>query len=162
MPQDCLEPEFTGAHPGVIIRGCPDLSEKTSTISFVPLTSTPPHRLLTSTHALAANPNPASNDPVWAVCTHIYTVRITRLERYYDGSKLVVPRVTPSDLTGIFAAIRHGFTAIRSHMEQQVRDLVAAEKALLEQEFDARLLKEVEAAVEAELERLTAPSEAGS
>lgn len=61
---DALEPEFTGYHPGIIIRGAKDLKLPTQTVSFVPVTTEPPRvteetgRIAPYIFRLSKNPNP--------------------------------------------------------------------------------------------------------
>jgi uncharacterized protein YifN (PemK superfamily) len=150
MAGDAEAPEFTGYHPGIIIRTCSDFDMKLSTIAFVPVTSSEPVTPKPYLYKLERNPNPVDQDrQVWAVCNHIYTVRLARLERYWDGDKLVAPRIGDEDLTGIFHAIRYGFTAFNSHIEREVE----RSRILLEAEMEAK----VEAKVNEELDRLTSP-----
>lgn len=157
LVEDSAPPEFVGYHPGVVIRACSTLAEMIETISFVPITSTPPKKSYPYIHQLTANPNPTDNRPVWAICNHIYTVRLSRLELYMDGNGAhVAPKISSTDLKGIFGAIRNGFTAMRSDMENQILDQVKVAKEAMELEFAAKVAQ----AVEAELERMTAPEKA--
>ena len=111
MVEDATPPEFDGYHPGVIIRACSTLSVPLETVSFVPLTSTEPEKMTPYIHRMSRNPNPIDSRPIWAICNHIYTVRLTRLELYYDGIKdHTVPKIAAEDLNAIFVAIRNGFT----------------------------------------------------
>lgn len=154
LVEDSTPPEFNGYHPGIIIRSCSTLAEAIETVSFVPITSRTPQKLYPYIYQLTANPNPLDNRPVWAICNHIYTVRLSRLELYMDGKGAhVVPKVPSADVKGIFGAIRNGFTAMRSDIEAQISDQIKVAKEALEQEFDARVAQ----AVEAELDRLTSP-----
>jgi uncharacterized protein YifN (PemK superfamily) len=157
MVEDATKPEFDGYHPGVIIRACNTLNEATETVSFVPLTSTMPHKMTPYIHEMSSNPNPVDNRPIWAICNHIYTVRLSRLELYYDGkSSHLAPKIETADLDAIFVAIRNGFTAMRTNVETHIKERVKAAMDALEAQFEAR----VAAAVEAELDLLTSPEQA--
>ncbi|HEV7370921.1 type II toxin-antitoxin system PemK/MazF family toxin [Arenibaculum sp.] len=157
MFDDSVEPEFTGYHPGVLIRGCPDLDEKTACVSFVPLTSTKPRVAKPYHHPLAINPNPVSDVPVWAVCNHIYTVRIHRLERYYDGRRLVVPKLPAAKMLGVARAIASGCAVVEGYVRNEVARREAEMRTALQAEYDERFESEVEARATRELDRLTAP-----
>lgn len=159
-PRGTVEPEFDGYHPGVIIRGCPDLFEGTATVSFVPITSVPPIKILPSIHPLAANPNPNETKPVWAICTHIYTTRISRLERYFDSKRrvLVVPKLSAEDITAVFNAIRRGFTAFDKNLQLEVKSHIEKAQQELEAQFEARVATEVERRVFEEMDQLTRPN----
>lgn len=154
MAEDAAKPEFDGYHPGVIIRACNTLNEASETVSFVPLTSTAPQRMTPYIHEMSRNPNPVDSRPIWAICNHIYTVRLSRLELYYDGvSEHLAPKVEAADLDAIFVAIRNGFTAMRTNIENHIRERVKIATDALEERFEAR----VAAAVETKLDRLTSP-----
>jgi uncharacterized protein YifN (PemK superfamily) len=158
MVQDAQAPEFSGYHPGVVIRACKSLCETTETVSFVPLTSTAPLTSAPYVHQLSRNPNPADGRTVWAVCNHIYTVRLSRLELYLgkDGRHLA-PKIDASDLKAIFMAILNGFTAQRTHIENEIKDRVKNMAEKLDADFEAR----VAAAVAAELDAITSPTNPG-
>ena len=157
MVEDATPPEFDGYHPGVIIRACSTLSVPLETVSFVPLTSTEPEKMTPYIHRMSRNPNPIDSRPIWAICNHIYTVRLTRLELYYDGIKdHTAPKIAAEDLNAIFVAIRNGFTAMRTNMENYIKERVKTATDELETQFEAR----VAAAVDEQLELLTAPDKA--
>ncbi|MBF0374590.1 MAG: type II toxin-antitoxin system PemK/MazF family toxin [Alphaproteobacteria bacterium] len=154
LVEDSTPPEFDGYHPGIIIRSCSTLVDTIETVSFVPITSKTPQKPYPYIYQLTANPNPTDKRSVWAICNHIYTVRLSRLELYMDLKRAhVVPKIPPADIKGIFAAIRNGFVAMRSDIEAQISEQVEVAREALEQEFDARVAQ----AVEAELDRLTSP-----
>lgn len=178
MFDDAEIPEFTAYHPAVIIRGCLDVSEKRSTVSFVPITSTPPQEPLKPyIYKLSRNPHPTDTRDVWAVCDHIYTVRLHRLERYYDQTKgkLVVARLDKGDMNGVVAAVRLGYMAIEERIRADVKSQLAVKEAQiseqlskrfdeelvarLDEEFHRRVAIEVARLVEVELDRLTRPIE---
>ncbi len=157
MVEDATKPEFDGYRPGVIIRACNTLNEATETVSFVPLTSTTPQKMKPYIHEMSCNPNPVDNRPIWAICNHIYTVRLSRLELYYDSKgDHSAPKIETADLDAIFVAIRNGFTAMRTNVENHIKERVKAATDALEAQVEAR----VAAAVEAELELLTSPEKA--
>lgn len=140
MVEDATPPEFDGYHPGVIIRACNTLDEATETVSFVPLTSKTPLKPTSYIHAMSANPNPVDHRPIWAICNHIYTVRLSRLELYHDGrGKHLAPKIGAADLDAIFVAIHNGFTAMRTHMEGHESARVKAVVDAREAEFEARV-----------------------
>ena len=118
MVEDATKPEFDGYHPGVIIRACNTLNEATETVSFVPFTSTAPQKMTPYIHEMSCNPNPVDTRLFWAICNHIYTVRLSRLELYYDSKGAhLAPKIETADLDAIFVAIRNGFTAMRTNVE---------------------------------------------
>jgi uncharacterized protein YifN (PemK superfamily) len=157
MVEDATKPEFDGYHPGVIIRACNTLNEATDMVSFVPLTSTTPQKMKPYIYEMSCNPNPVDNRSIWAICNHIYTVRLSRLELYYDGkSDHLAPKIETADLDAIFVAIRNGFTAMRTNVENHIKERVKAATDALEAQFEER----VAAAVEAELDLLTSPEKA--
>jgi uncharacterized protein YifN (PemK superfamily) len=152
---DSVEPEFTGYHPGIIIRGARSTDIATQTVSFVPITTKAPRvdeetgTLPPYIYQLAKNPNPRRQDPCWAICNHIITVRLTRLERFIgDGGAAVVPKISSTDFTGIIHAIRRGFGVIESHIKAAIGQEVAAHKASLDAEH-ARRLADIEREVAA-------------
>jgi uncharacterized protein YifN (PemK superfamily) len=155
---DAVEPEFTGYHPGIIVRGCSDLNEETSDVSFVPVTSKINRAVKPYIYPLTRNPNPLDKCPVWAICNHIYTVRPHRLERYFDGKKLVTPRLEASDIDGVFNAITLGFTALETRIRSEIVKREAALRIALEAEYAARFEAELEVRVARELDMLTAPA----
>lgn len=119
---DAEEPEFTGYHPGVIIGTSGGFNVKTGTVTFVPLTSEPPKVGSTgqppiSKYQLKQNPHPRDDRIVWAVCDHILTVRLTRLERYIDNHRPVVPKVSKEDFSNILSSIVNSHVALRNHIE---------------------------------------------
>ncbi len=120
--EDAVEPEFTGYHPGVIIGTAGGFNQQTGTVTFVPLTSLPPPpdsvtKVAKSKYSLMKNPHPSDSRPVWAVCNHLITVRLTRLERYKDGHRLVVPKISKDDFDNILSLIIHNHAALRNHIQ---------------------------------------------
>jgi len=46
--------------------------------------------------------------PVWAVCSHLYTISIPRLRPVKDKyHKAIFPKASPEDMAAINACIRH-------------------------------------------------------
>ncbi len=170
-----MEPEFTGYHPGVIIRGASSLDLVTQTVSFVPLTTKAQRadpktgKLPPYIYQLSTNPNPRTKDPCWAICNHITTVRLTRLERYIGDAEVFIPKVSKEDFSNIVQAIRRGFGVLENHIKAIVEQEKAAYKAALDAEHEARV-----AALEAEisnqaaeralqmLDEMTKPAQAAS
>lgn len=161
---DATEPEFTGYHPGIIIRGARSLDIVTQTVSFVPLTTTPQQadpgtgKVPPYIHKLSANPNPQRSDPMWAICNHVITVRLTRLERYLINGVFAVPKLSEADFTAVMHAIRRGFGAIENHIKAVIEKEKAAYKELLDAEHVERLAaidEDVEKRAWARLDELT-------
>jgi hypothetical protein len=85
---------------------------------------------------------------VWAVCDHILTVRLTRLERYKDNHRLVVPKVSKEDFANILSSIVSAHVALRNHIDsvhrKELDDLQANHEVAictLKDEFDRSLLE---------------------
>ncbi|MFC5755628.1 type II toxin-antitoxin system PemK/MazF family toxin [Rhizobium sp. GCM10022189] len=150
---DAVEPEFTGYHPGVIIGTSGNFDEKTGTVTFVPLTSEPPKvgtsgKIPVSKYQLMKNPHPTDGRTVWAVCDHILTVRLSRLERYKEYHRKVVPKVSKQDFSNILSSIVSGHVALRNHIEAGMRAerdrLIATHEdtiCALKSEFDRSILE---------------------
>ncbi|MBY5721237.1 hypothetical protein HFO33_32560 [Rhizobium leguminosarum] len=157
---DSLEPEFTGYHPGVIVSGAKTVRENVETVKFVPLTSEEPQKGATGkyppyVYELSDNPSPSDRRKVWAICDHVMTVRLTRLERYLGPTGLFVPKISKDDFDGILDAIANGMTALRSRFDHKTKialdalkiehdALMSALKAQHESEFDAKALAYLE------------------
>lgn len=165
--RDAKEPEFTGYHPGVIISGTKTLNDSTETVSFVPMTSIEPYKGATGRYPpyvfqLPANPNPLDAKPVWAICNHIKTVRLSRLEQYvgHDNIKFV-PKLSEAEFDGVVDAVFAGYIRLRARMDrkrddalQSLKDEHANAISDLHDEFEARMARR-----ELELmEEWTAPS----
>jgi len=107
FPADTALPEFNSRHPAVVVRAANSLKD---VCVVVPLTSTQPQELMPYQYELKSNPNPY--DPkrrVWAICNHLYTVHLNRLNPVqYRGTKQF-PRVSNEDRVGIFQAIGKAF-----------------------------------------------------
>ncbi|MFD2053642.1 type II toxin-antitoxin system PemK/MazF family toxin [Mesorhizobium calcicola] len=124
--EDSAEPEFTGFHPGVILSGTKTLNELTECVTFVPITSSEPTpgatgRFPPYVFSLSQNPNPVDDRPVWAVCNHVMTVKLSRLERYIGETGPVVPKVSHSDFEGILDAVANGMVALRNLYESRAK-----------------------------------------
>lgn len=105
-PTDAHAPEFTGYHPVVILRGPVSMDPDTGTVIYVPLTSSSPLELAAHIHAFAVNPIPGGKGKAcWAICDHVSTASITRLEYCCDDWKRVVPHVARRDLDAIMDRI---------------------------------------------------------
>jgi aminoglycoside/choline kinase family phosphotransferase len=68
----------------------------------------------------------------------------------------LAPKIETADLDASFVAIRNGFTAMRTNVENHIKERVKAATDALEAQFEER----VAAAVEAELDLLTSPEKA--
>lgn len=155
---DSKEPEFTGFHPGVVISGCKTLNEPTEFVNFVPLTSIGPRRHPATgayapyIHQLSKNPNPEDDKTVWAICNHVMTVRISRLERYLSLPKgLVVPEVSNADFEGILDGITNGIVVLRTRAGRKQDAAVEAACNALKAEH-ARAISDLEARHKMEIE----------
>jgi uncharacterized protein YifN (PemK superfamily) len=106
FPHDAYKPEFTGEHPGIVIRAARHLEDA---CIIVPVTSSPWDNAK-HMHRLTRNPNPrghAEGVVAWAVCDHLYTVHAARLRPVTDlRRRPIYPKVAPDDLQAVFAAIR--------------------------------------------------------
>ena len=166
MFTDSTAPEFTGYHPGIILSGAKSLNVGSEHVTFVPLTSSaprvndngaiPPHIL-----PLSANPNPVNNRQVWAICSHVMTVRLTRLERYVgERGQPVVPRISPEDFDGVLDAVGHGIVSLRNRFDTRMKSAMEDMRAfyedqieMLHEEFQATVDQRVEEA----MQEMTAP-----
>ena len=106
FPHDAYKPEFTGEHPGIVIRAARHLEDA---CVIVPVTSSPWENAK-HMHRLARTPNPrgqAEGVIAWAVCDHLYTIHTARLRPVTDRHhRPTYPKVDPPDLRAVFAAIR--------------------------------------------------------
>jgi uncharacterized protein YifN (PemK superfamily) len=105
-PTDAHAPEFTGYHPVIILRGPVSMDPDTGTVIYVPLTSSTPIDFAAHIHAFAVNPIPGGKGKAcWAICDHVSTASVTRLEYCRNEWKQVVPHVTQKDLDAIFDCV---------------------------------------------------------
>lgn len=169
---DSLEPEFTGYHQGIILSGAKTLSAAKEHVVFVPITSVEPANgsrgaLPPYVHKLSQSPA-GDGRGAWAICNHVMSVRLSRLERFYatDHSgryKLVVPKVSREDFDAVLDCVANGIVVLRDrfkfHQNQAVaalRDSHAADIERMKVEHEAA----TEAAIEAHVEEWTRPSAA--
>lgn len=163
---DSLEPEFTGYHQGVIIAGAKTLNDASEHVVFVPLTSDKPktgarNDLPPYIHKLEKNPSSDGRE-AWAVCNHVMTVRLSRLERIIGLDRLntIAPKVSVEDFAAIIDCILQGVTVIRNRMD--VLRKAALEKQKLDHDLELAALKAshaaaIEQAVLDELDKMTSP-----
>lgn len=169
---DSLEPEFTGYHQGIILSGAKTMNDATEHVVFVPITSAEPAngtrgKLPPYIHKLDRSPA-GDGRSAWAICNHVMTVRLSRLERFNgrDGNgnyRLVVPKVSHADFGAVLDCVANGIVVLRErfkvHQSQalvDLRDIHAAEIERMNVEHAAA----TEAAIEAYVEELTRPSAA--
>lgn len=164
---DSLEPEFTGYHQGVIIAGAKTLNDATECVVFVPVTSVEPAKgprgdYPPYVHRLSQNPSPNDNRGAWAICNHVMTVRLSRLERFYssnaDDKRLVVPQVSRADFEAILDCIGNGLVVIRTRFRNLENAALAKQKAHYDEQIEALKTAhaaDVERAILEELDRLT-------
>lgn len=155
-PDGAKAPEFTGYHPGIIIRGCKTLFETKNTVIFVPITSTEPRvdekgNYPRNSFELTTNPNPSSDRRVWAVCSHIMTANLTRLRAFRTKEGHRVPKISNEDFEGVLDTIIWNQGALRSHIENILNDYLdeahekhQAEIDCLKASFKAELDRKVE------------------
>lgn len=110
FPHDAYVPEFVGEHPGIVVRTAQSLND---TCVIVPVTSSP-QKEAKHIHRLKKNPNPNYPDrPVWAVCSHLYTIHTARLRTVKDiRRRPIFPRVERDDMEAIYCCIRHAFANV--------------------------------------------------
>ena len=165
--EDSKEPEFTGYHPGIIISGTKTLEDRTEFVVFVPVTSDEPRKgprgdYPPYIHQLSENPNPGDSRLVWAICNHVMTVRISRLERYYEAGKgLVVPKISKTDFEAVLDCIANGMVVLRtrfSNRNQVEIDKLKADHQKEMADLRASVETEIENRVNEILENLTGPS----
>ncbi|WP_311272280.1 MULTISPECIES: type II toxin-antitoxin system PemK/MazF family toxin [unclassified Rhizobium] len=160
------KPEFTGYHPGVILRPPVSMSPLEGTVLFVPLTSDPPREigmgcpLPSYCRQLSENPGPDKERTVWAICDKITTASICRLERYVDYSRgdiHWVPKLAQRDFEAILEGVASAIVPLRTYIENRAGVKHAATLAEVVREHDHRV-----AFLEEEfLEQLTAPKTKG-
>ena len=156
---DATAPEFGNDHAGIIIRGSKSMSPATDTVAVIPLTSTEPEAVKLGIplppyiYPLSTNPNPDKRDTssIWAICNHIYTVRLARLEAWLDpiSRQTVVPKITDVDMTGVLHAVRRSFALIDSHIEMQLKDKEEKIRARVREEIEPEIRASVEADMKA-------------
>ncbi len=143
-PHDAYEPEFFGPHPGIVIRAAKGFGDP---CSIVPITSTS-QPAGAHVHKLSKNPNPYEpNRPVWAICSHIYTVSLPRLRPVFAPAGAVFPRVDQKDMEAIFACIRAAYPAA---FGATVHTTVVSERASVKVEGDAIIVESDRVIVEAD------------
>ncbi|WP_116397988.1 type II toxin-antitoxin system PemK/MazF family toxin [Mesorhizobium sp. LCM 4576] len=169
---DSLEPEFTGYHQGVIISGAKTLNEATECVVFVPVTSVEPAKgprgnLPPYIHKLSSNPSPNDTRGSWAICNHVMTVRLSRLERFYssDGidKRLITPKVSHADFEAILDCIANGMVVIRNRFKSLESATLAKQQEAHTAEIEklkAEQAAAIDRAVEEVLDELTRPSAA--
>jgi uncharacterized protein YifN (PemK superfamily) len=126
-PSGAREPEFTGYHPGVILTVSPVFSEAAGSVVFVPLTTDAPKRgfdvnMPSYVHRLSAAPGPEPDRKVFAVCDHLITASVCRLERFfYPGEGLKVPEVSKRDFEAILDCVHSAIVPLRNRAEERMR-----------------------------------------
>lgn len=169
---DSLEPEFTGYHQGVILSGAKTLNDATECVVFVPVTSVEPAKgprgnLPPYIHKLSSNPCPNNDRGSWAICDHVMTVRLSRLERFYSSDglarKLIVPKVTHADFDAILDCIANGVVVLRNRFKVHENAALARQHEAHASEIEKLKSDHEEAtarAIEETLDELTRPSAA--
>jgi len=143
-PHDAYAPEFMGPHPGVVIRAAKDYGDP---CSVIPITSQE-QPAASHIHKLSKNPNPLEPaKPVWAICSHIYTVSMARLRPVYVGGKPVFPKVEHEDMDAIFACIRATYPAA---FRPLVHTTAISEKTSITVEGDAVVIESDTLVIEAD------------
>ncbi|WHO24116.1 hypothetical protein G6L90_21040 [Agrobacterium tumefaciens] len=169
---DSLEPEFTGYHQGIILSGAKTLHDASEHVVFVPITSNLPAngtrgKLPPYIHKLERSPAGDGRN-AWAICNHVMTVRLSRLERFHGSDqsgnyRLKVPKISTSDFSAVLDCVANGIVVLRdrfkAHQEHALAEL--REKHVTEmKQIKAEHVTETQAAIEAYLEELTRPSAA--
>lgn len=157
------EPEFTGYHPGVILRPPVSMSPEAGTVVFVPLTTDQPREIQMRypvppyCRQLSENPGPDKKLTVWAICDKVMTASICRLEQYVDfekGGIPLVPKLSQADFEAILEGVASAIVPLRTFIEKRVGVRHDATLAEIVREHERRVeLLEYEI-----LERLTAPN----
>ncbi len=156
------KPEFTGYHPGVILRPPVSMSPVDGAVIFVPLTSEPPSEIELDRplppycRQLSENPGPDKGRTVWAICDNVMTASICRLERYVDYNRNGchwVPKLSQQDFEAILDGVASAIVPLRTFIENRVGMRHAATLAEVVREHERR----VEFIEDEILERLTAP-----
>ncbi|WP_165504602.1 type II toxin-antitoxin system PemK/MazF family toxin [Rhizobium leguminosarum] len=159
-PSGACAPEFTGYHPGVIIRPSPTFSQSFGSVMFVPLT-TAPREVLEGlplppyVRELSENPGPDKSTTVWAVCDKVMTANLCRLEQYVDHrtNRKYVPKLGDRDFEAILEGIASAVVPLRTFVENRVKEAFAAEFENLREDHE-RAMERLEFEV---LDRLTRP-----
>lgn len=154
------KPEFTGYHPGVILRAPVSMSADQGTVVFVPLSSVPPRVLAIGQplppylRQLSENPGPDKERPVWAICDMVMTASICRLEKYLErGKGTWVPRVSQEDFEQVLEGVANAIVPLRNMIERRIRNECVDAMAKAAKDHELRL-----ASLEEEiLERMTDP-----
>ena len=137
-PRGAQAPEFSKAHPCVVLSSFGHFDDRTGTVVVVPLTSSAPREAFSQDGPsnmvkLSANPGPAKTIDVWAVCNQVTTLSLRRLERYTAERGPFTPKVSASDFDAIVDAVVDGLVALRGGIERRVRAGVLANVAADEQ-----------------------------
>ena len=148
-------PEFEGYHPGVIIRVSPQFTADAGTVVYVPLTRHEPEAGPAAAypyiHRLSASPGPDPALPAWAVCNHLMTANMCRLELFqYPGEGARVGNLSRADFDAILDCVAIALPSVRNRVEASMRANFDRERdeimrrheveiLLLRQDFDERM-----------------------
>ncbi len=159
-PPGSRTPEFTGYHPGVILRPPVSMSADQGTVVFVPLSSVAPRGFESGKplppylRELSENPGPEKARPVWAICDMVMTASICRLEMYLErGKGQWVPRISQADFEQVLEGLASAIVPLRKVIEERMGKEHAEIMTRTTRAHDLRI-----ASIEEEiLERLTSP-----
>jgi len=129
-PDGAKVPEFTGSHPGIIVRGAHGLNEFRDTVVFVPITSKEPPKNADGEYGpyaykLSQNPNPNDDRPVWAITEQLLTTRLSRMTPFKTVMGSAVPRVSRDDFNMIMDHIFCSNGAFMMHVDRIVQNEIS-------------------------------------
>jgi uncharacterized protein YifN (PemK superfamily) len=126
-PKGARAPEFEGYHPGVILRVSAANSEEACTVVYVPLTTDDPTdpgtgRLPSYIHKLSKAPGPDASKSAWAICDHIMTANLCRLELFhFPGGVQRAPKIADKDFNAILDCIHSAIQPLRTRIENRMK-----------------------------------------
>lgn len=148
-PEGAKAPEFTGCHPGIIIRGSQGLNEYRDTVVFVPITSKEPPKDEGGGYGsralrLSKNPNPEDDRPVWAITEQLHTTRLSRIKLYKTVMGHTVPKIGREEFNMLIDNVIACHGALKMHIDRQVQSEVDLVKADYEDKIDKLAQRELE------------------
>ncbi|PYE83901.1 type II toxin-antitoxin system PemK/MazF family toxin [Pseudoroseicyclus aestuarii] len=102
-------PEITKVRPVIVIS--PKLPNRSELAAIVPISTTPPQRMLPFVYRLSRNYAPwtGPDTETWAKCDLVMNVALRRLSAFKVGRrKYEYPTLTPEDLAGVRRAVLAG------------------------------------------------------
>lgn len=148
-PDGAKPPEFTGCHPGIIIRGASGLNDLSDTVVFIPITSREPPKDEFGNYTpkavkLSKNPHPDDNRQVWAIVEQLHTARLSRVRLYKTEMGYSIPKLGRDDFNAVMDNMIGCQGSLRMHIERRVQKEVDAVKSDYEQKLADLAQKELE------------------